>query len=70
LSNWLRGEVRPGGEASVERNAQGQVSKIIQDGWNLVYTWSNKNRLEKLTMTRSSNIGSIDIRLVFDQANE
>ncbi len=70
LSNWLRGEVRPGGEASVERNAKGQVSKIIQDGWNLVYTWNNKNRLEKLTMTRSSNIGSIDIRLVFDQANE
>jgi len=70
LSNWLRGEVRPGGEASVERNAKGQVSKISQDGWNLVYSWSNKNRLEKLMMTRSSNIGSIDIRLVFDQANE
>ena len=70
LSNWLRGEVRPGGEASVERNAKGQVSKIIQDGWNLVYSWNNQNRLDKLTMTRSSNIGSIDIRLVFDQANE
>lgn len=70
LSNWLRGEVRPGGEASVERNTKGQVSKINQDGWDLIYTWSNKNRLEKLTMTRSSNIGSIDIRLVFDNPNE
>ncbi|MBU3576455.1 outer membrane lipoprotein LolB [Polynucleobacter sp. UK-Kesae-W10] len=70
LSNWLRGEVRPGSEASVERNAKGQVSKIIQDGWSLAYSWGNNNRLEKLTMTRSSNIGSIDIRLVFDQANE
>jgi len=27
-------------------------------------------RLEKLTMTRSSNIGSIDIRLVFDRQND
>jgi outer membrane biogenesis lipoprotein LolB/Tfp pilus assembly protein PilF len=70
LSNWLRGEIRPGGEASIERNAQGQVSKISQDGWNLIYNWNENNRLEKLTMTRSSNIGSIDIRLVFDQANE
>ena len=70
LSNWLRGEVRPGSEASVDRNAQGQVSKISQDGWNLVYTWGNKKRLDKLTMTRSSNIGSIDIRLVFDHPNE
>ncbi len=70
LSNWLRGEVRPGSEASVDRNAKGQVSKISQDGWDLVYTWSNTNRLEKLTMTRSSNIGSIDIRLVFDRPND
>jgi hypothetical protein len=62
--------VRPGSEASVDRNAQGQVSKISQDGWNLVYTWGNKKRLDKLTMTRSSNIGSIDIRLVFDHPNE
>ena len=70
LSNWLRGEVRPGSEASIDRNAQGQVSKISQDGWDLVYTWGNKKRLDKLTMTRSSNIGSIDIRLVFDHPNE
>ncbi len=70
LSNWLRGEVRPGSEASIDRNTKGQVSKISQDGWDLVYTWSNTNRLEKLIMTRSSNIGSIDIRLVFDRPND
>ena len=70
LSNWLRGEVRPGSEASIERNAQGQVSKINQDGWDLTYTWGNNRRLNKLTMTRTSNIGSIDIRLVFDRPND
>ena len=70
LSNWLRGETRPGSEASVERNTKGQVSAISQDGWNLVYVWNNANRLDKLTLTRSSNIGSIDIRLVFDHPNE
>jgi outer membrane biogenesis lipoprotein LolB/Flp pilus assembly protein TadD len=70
LSNWLRGEVRPGSAASVERNGSGQVSQIIQDGWNLNYTWSKSNTLEKLNLSRNSNIGSIDIRLVFDQPNE
>ena len=70
LSNWLRGEIRPGSEASIDRIPKGQVSKISQDGWDLVYTWSNTNRLEKLIMTRSSNIGSIDIRLVFDRPND
>ena len=62
--------MRPGSNASVERNAKGQVSKIDQDGWNLVYSWDDSNRLEKLIMTRSSNVGSIDIRLVFDRPNE
>jgi outer membrane biogenesis lipoprotein LolB/uncharacterized protein HemY len=70
LSDWLRGQTRPGSNASVERNAKGQVSKIDQDGWNLVYSWDDANRLEKLIMTRSSNVGSIDIRLVFDRPNE
>ena len=70
LSNWLRGEVRPGSEASIERNSTGQVSKINQDGWELAYTWGKNMRLDKLTMTRSSNIGSIDIRLVFDRPND
>jgi outer membrane biogenesis lipoprotein LolB/uncharacterized protein HemY len=70
LSNWLRGEVRPGGNASAERNTKGQVSKIIQDGWTLNYNWGESNHLEKLVMTRSSNIGSIDIRLVFDTPND
>ena len=66
LSDWLRGQTRPGGNASVERDAKGQVSKITQDGWTLSYHWGNFQRLEKLAMTRNSNIGSIDIRLIFD----
>jgi len=70
LSDWLRGQVRPGSNASVERNDKGQVSKISQDGWSLTYNWSASNRLEKLNMTRSSNVGSVDIRLIFDNPNE
>jgi outer membrane biogenesis lipoprotein LolB len=70
LSDWLRGQIRPGSNASVERNSKGQVSKIDQDGWNLIYSWDDSNRLEKLLMTRSSNVGSIDIRLVFDRPND
>jgi outer membrane biogenesis lipoprotein LolB/uncharacterized protein HemY len=70
LSDWLRGQTRPGSNASIERNEKGQVSKISQDGWTLNYNWNNSQHLEKLSMTRSSNIGSIDIRLVFETPNE
>ncbi|SNX27835.1 Outer membrane lipoprotein LolB, involved in outer membrane biogenesis [Polynucleobacter meluiroseus] len=70
LSDWLRGQARPGSTASIERNSEGQVNQITQDGWILQYLWNATNRLEKLTMTRSSNIGTIDIRLVFDNPND
>ena len=71
LSDWLRGQVRPGSPASLERNPNGQVSKISQDGWNLSYIWGDSsNKLEKLNMTRNTKTGPIDIRLVFDQIDD
>lgn len=71
LSDWLRGQVRPGSPASLERNPDGIVSRISQDGWNLSYVWgSTSNKLEKLNMTRNTKTGPIDIRLVFDQIDD
>jgi outer membrane biogenesis lipoprotein LolB len=71
LSDWLRGQVRPGSPASLERNANGIVSKISQDGWNLSYVWTDGTRkLEKLNLTRNTKTGPIDIRLVFDQIDD
>lgn len=71
LSDWLRGQVRPGSPASLERNPDGIVSRINQDGWNLSYVWTDGTRkLEKLNMTRNTKTGPIDIRLVFDQIDD
>ena len=70
LSNWLNGQVRPGSAARLVRDDQGQVKSIAQDGWNLAYTWSVTNKIERLTMSRNTNTGTIDVRLIFDQVNE
>jgi outer membrane biogenesis lipoprotein LolB len=71
LSDWLRGQVRPGSPASLERSPSGIVSKISQDGWNLSYVWGeSSSKLEKLNMTRNTKTGPIDIRLVFDQIDD
>lgn len=71
LSDWLRGQVRPGSPASLERGPNGIVSKISQDGWNLSYVWGeSSSKLEKLNMTRNTKTGPIDIRLVFDQIDD
>ncbi|NDH79588.1 MAG: hypothetical protein EBY70_04960 [Burkholderiaceae bacterium] len=70
LSNWLNGQLRAGSPARLERDNQGQVKRISQDGWDLAYVWNESKKIERLTMTRNTNTGSIDVRLIFDQVNE
>jgi len=69
LSDWMRAQARPGSSASVERNSDGLVTQIKQDGWTLNYDWINPNKLEKMIMIRNTNLGSVEVRLVFDYAS-
>jgi len=70
LSAWLSGYIRPGSPGTVERDINGNVSKIIQDGWTLNYTWTKEKKLQRLTMIRKTELGDVDIRLVFDYIDE
>lgn len=70
LSAWMSGYIRPGSPGVVERDNNGLVSKITQDGWLLNYTWFSNNKLQKLLMSRQTDQGDVDIRLVFDQTDE
>jgi outer membrane biogenesis lipoprotein LolB len=70
LSNWLNGQVRPGSTARLVRDERGQVKNITQDGWDLAYKWSDAQKIERLNMTRNTNTGTIDVRLIFDQVND
>ena len=69
LSDWMRAQARPGSSASVERNSDGLVTQIKQDGWTLNYDWINPSKLEKMIMIRNTNLGSVEVRLVFDYAS-
>ena len=66
LSAWMSGFTRPGSPGSIKRNDIGQVSEISQDGWILQYTWDVNNKLQKLNMTRSSQDGDIEVKLILD----
>jgi outer membrane biogenesis lipoprotein LolB len=70
LSNWLNGQLRSGSPARLERDDKGIVKRIAQDGWNLAYVWNENKKIERLTMTRNTNTGTIDVRLIFDQVND
>ena len=70
LSSWLAGFTRAGSPGTIKRNPLGQVSEIMQDGWQLSFTWTEKNALQRLNMNRSTDGQDIDIRLVFDLLND
>jgi len=66
LSAWLSGFSRSGSPGAVKRNEAGQVTEITQDGWLLKYTWDSNNKLQRLNLTRSSQDGEIEVRLIID----
>ena len=70
LPAWLSGFIRPGSQGVIQRNDSGQVIKIEQDGWVLVYDWAKKDQLQKLTLTRQTSLNNIDIKLIFDIPND
>ena len=70
LSNWLNGEARAGAPASIERDDLNRTKKMVQDNWTMTFGWSEKNQLKKMELKRHSNIGSIEIRLIFEALDD
>ena len=70
LSNWLNGEARAGAPASIERDDLNRTKKMVQDNWTMTFGWSEKNQLKKMELKRQSNIGSIEIRLIFEALDD
>jgi len=67
LRYWVRGVPAPGSEARASRDAQGRLTRLVQDGWDISYnryqvvdgaSWPAKLRLER---------ADIVVRLVIDQ---
>jgi len=67
LRYWVRGIPAPGSEARAIHDAQGRLTQLQQDGWDISYSryqmvdgasWPEKMRLER---------GDIVVRLVVDQ---
>jgi len=70
LSKWLNGEARIGAPASIERDALNRTKKMVQDSWIMTFGWSEKNQLKKMELKRDSNMGAIEIRLIFETVDD
>ena len=68
LSAWVRGLARAGSPSTAERDAQGRVSLLRQDGWEIVYGYPDDaaKRANRLTL-RYPGGDPTEVRLVLDR---
>ena len=70
LSAWVRGLARAGSPSTAERDAQGRVALLRQDGWEIVYGYPDDaaRRANRLTL-RYPGTDPTEVRLVLDRWN-
>ena len=71
LSAWLRGYARTGSPSTVERDAQGRVALLRQDGWEILYAYPDdtSRRAGRLTL-RYPGTEPTEVRVIVDRWNE
>jgi len=64
LAWWVRGAPRPGSDHSLERDASGRLSVLRQEGWEIVYRYSDpdSSRPARLILIYPE----VEVRLVID----
>lgn len=67
LPYWVMGVPMPGDMASVERNANGQISLLRQDGWDIHYTAYATVALDSLPSRMTLQREGLEIRLLIDE---
>ncbi len=63
LASWVLALPRPGSDHREERDAQGRVSLLRQDGWEIVYGYGPEGEVARLRMTYPD----VDLRLALDE---
>lgn len=67
LPYWVMGMPVPGTMASVERAANGQISLLQQDGWNIRYTAYATPAADSLPLRMTLQREGLEIRLLIDE---
>jgi len=67
LPYWVLAQPMPGTPASMERDANGQISQLQQDGWDIRYTAYSAANLDSLPLRMTLQREKLEIRLVVDE---
>ena len=68
MAAWVRAVPRARAPYSIERDSQGRVSLIRQDGWEIVYTYADdaSRRPSRVVLTLPGGV-PVDVRVVVDR---
>jgi outer membrane lipoprotein LolB len=67
LPYWVMAKPMPGTPASMERDANGQVSQLRQDGWDIRYTAYAATAADSLPLRMTLQREKLEIRLLIDE---
>jgi outer membrane lipoprotein LolB len=67
LPYWVRAQPMPGSPASVERDANGQIGLLRQDGWDIHYTAYATPGRDSLPLRITMQREKLEIRLLIDE---
>jgi outer membrane lipoprotein LolB len=68
LAWWIRALPRPDAAVSVERDAEGRISGLRQDGWDIVYAYADDAARKPFRVTLSyPGAEAIEVRVVVDR---
>jgi hypothetical protein len=43
---------------------------MVQDNWNISFSWTEKNQLKKMDLKRETSDGPIEIHLIFENIDD
>ncbi|HWD16088.1 MAG TPA: lipoprotein insertase outer membrane protein LolB [Casimicrobiaceae bacterium] len=67
LAFWIRGRGAPGSQATIERDGQGRVSALRQDGWDIAYAYEPPSTMpHRVTLTYPGS-EPVEVRVVVDR---
>jgi outer membrane lipoprotein LolB len=67
LSYWIKATPAPQGESAIERNAEGQINRILQQGWELRYGRFNSKQANALPLQMLMLRNGVEVTVLIDE---
>jgi len=67
LAFWIRGVGAPGSQATIERDGEGRVAALRQDGWDIAYAYDNASTMPRRVTLTYPGAEPVEVRVVVDR---